>query len=283
MAWLIAVLTMLRRMLGPDGGDIALATAAGSLLQLTLAGILAGAAVGLWASCQVAARSARIPRQLVTVVAGLLTGALASISVLLVRGMPTGAIWVLALILGIAGAIGGALSTLRPQMIVYAGVVATLLNVFFFNVMQLNSSWLLRMFGADGTDAGNQSAGGYLAFTQALFAGVLGGYVAYRMMRREASAAGATPRWPLYLLAGGIPGLLWIVGDIITRVGASRLLTMASSDTAGDKLIQHGLGSSRLNTGLVLFFIGGITAMVAFGRTLPRRPDPAPAEADPPR
>ncbi|HCT79074.1 MAG TPA: hypothetical protein DGT23_21430, partial [Micromonosporaceae bacterium] len=93
MAWLIAVLTMLRRMLGPDGGDIALATAAGSLLQLTLAGILAGAAVGLWASCQVAARSARIPRQLVTVVAGLLTGALASISVLLVRGMPTGAIW----------------------------------------------------------------------------------------------------------------------------------------------------------------------------------------------
>jgi hypothetical protein len=263
VVWLVLVLAALRRSLVPDSGDLALATAAGSLLQLTLAGILAGAAMGLWAAGQLA----RAPRALVTVAAGLLTGVLASAAVLFVRGMPGGAVWILALALGLAGAIGGGLSALRPQVIVYAGVIATLVNLVFFNVMQLNSSWLLRVFGADGTDAGNQAAGGYLSFTQALVAGLLGGYVAYRVVRRGAPAS---LRWPFYLLAGGIPGLLWIVGDIITRIGVSRLLTLASADPDGDKVIMHSLGASRINTGLVLFFIGGLTAMIAFGRTLKR-------------
>ncbi len=271
--WLIAVLAMLRNYLAPTAGDVALATAAGSLLLLTLSGILAGAAVGLWAGAQVAARAVRVPQRLVTISAGLATGALASAAVLLVRGMPGGAVWVLALILGAAGAIGGALSVLRPQMMVTAAVVATLVNLFLFNVMQLNSSWLLKVFGADGTDAGNQAAAGYLSAAQALVAGLVGGYVAYRVMRREANAVGVSPRWPLYLLAGGIPGLLWIVGDLVTRLGTARLLTFASTDAASDRMIEQSLGASRLNTGLVLFFIGAITAMVAFGRTLPRKAD----------
>ncbi len=271
--WLIAVLTIVRNYLAPTSGDIALATAATSLLQLTLAGILAGAAVGMWVSGQVAKRAPRVPRQIVTVAAGLVTGALASASVLLVRGMPAGAVWVLALVLGFAGAVGGALSMIRPQMIVSAAVVSTLVNLFVFYFMQINSGWLLPLFGANGTQAADQAASGLLSGAQALLTGLIGGYVAYRVMRREARLVGATPRWPLYLLAGGLPGLLWIVGDLVTRVGTSRLLTLVSSDAGGDRLVQQGLGSSRLNTGLVLFFIGAITAMVAFGRTLPRKAD----------
>jgi MFS family permease len=271
--WLIAVLTIVRNFLAPTSGDIALAAAATSLLQLTLAGILAGAAVGIWVSGQVAARTSRVPRQVVTVAAGLITGALASASVLLVRGMPANAVWVLALILGFAGAVGGALSMIQPQIIVTAAVVATLVNVFLFNVMQVNSDWLLPIFGANGTAAADQAASGYLSAVQALVAGLIGGYVAYRVVRREARLAGVTPRWPLYLLAGGLPGLLWIVGDLVTRIGTARLLTLVSSDAAGDRLVQEGLGASRLNTGLVLFFIGAITAMVAFGRKLPRKTD----------
>jgi hypothetical protein len=262
VAWLVLVLAALRKSLAPGSGDLALATAAGSLLQLTLAGIVAGAAMGLWA----AAQFTRFPRPLVTVLAGLCTGVLASLAVLFVRGIPAEAMWVLALALGIAGAIGGALSALRPGTIVRAGVIATLVNLAFFNVMQLNSSRLLKIFGADGTDAGNQAAAGYLSFTQALLAGALGGYIAYRVVR----ASGLALRWPHYLLAGGIPGLLWIVGDLITRIGVARLFTLASVDPDGDKVIMHSLGSSRINTGLVLFFVGGLIAMIAFGRTLKR-------------
>ncbi len=262
VAWLVLVLVALRKSLIPDSGDLALATAATGLLQLTLAGMVAGGAMGLWAAGQVT----RMPRLAVTVIAGLLTGVLASAAVLFVRGMPTGAIWVLALALGLAGALGGALSSLRPEAIVRGGVIATLVNLAFFNLMQLNSSWLLKVFGADGTDAGDKAAGGYLSFTQALLAGLIGGYVAYRVTRR----AGLETRWPAYLLAGGIPGLLWIVGDLMTRVGVARLLTLASVDPNGDKLIMHSLGASRVNTGLLLFFVGGLTAMIAFGRTLKR-------------
>jgi hypothetical protein len=263
MAWLVLVLAVLRRSLIPHSGDLALATAAGALLQLTLAGMVAGGAAGLWAVGQIT----RAPRALVTVSAGLVTGILASLAVLFVRGMPSGAIWVLALALALAGAVGGGLSALRPNMIAYAGVLATLVDLIFFNVLQLNSSWLLKVFGADGTDAGNKSAAGYLSLTQALLAGLLGGYLAYRVVRRT---AGGEVRWPSYLLAGGIPGLLWIAGDIMSRVGVARLLTLASADPAGDRVIMSSLGASRINTGLVLFFVGGLTAMIAFGRTLKR-------------
>jgi hypothetical protein len=266
LAWLVLVLAVLRRSLIPHSGDLALATAASALLQLTLAGMVAGGAAGLWA----AGRFTRPPRALVTVGAGLLTGALASVAVLFVQGMPTGAVRVLAFVLSLAGAAGGGLSALRPNAIVYAGVLATLVDLVFFNVMQLNSSWLLRVFGADGTSAGDKAAGGYLSLTQALVAGLLGGFVAYLVVRRFSNG---TVRWPLYLLAGGIPGLLWIAGDIVTRMGVSRLLTLASADPAGDRLIIQGLGASRINTGLVLFFVGGLTSMIAFGRTLKRPQD----------
>lgn len=265
VAWLIAMLSVLRQFIGSASGDTALAMAAGSLLQLTLAGILAGAAMGSWSAV-------RFPnlklgtRYALPVLAGVLTGAPAGVAVLLVRGMPSGAVWALGLILGLSGAVGGGLSTIRPAVIVRAGVTSTLIAVIIFNLLQLYSSPLLRLFGADGTQAGNDAANGYLRTTQALVVGIVGGLIAFWIMRRE----GIT-RWPLYLLAGGLPGLLWIVGDIFTRIGSAKLLTLASTDAFGDRVIQHGLGSSRIITGMLLFFVGAMTAMIALGRTMPKK------------
>jgi hypothetical protein len=262
VAWLIAMLTVLRRFIEPSSGDTALATAAGSLMQLTLAGILAGAAMGSWAAARFQ-NLQRGTRYALPVLTGVLTGAVAGVAVLLVRGMPSGAVWTLALVLGLSGAVGGGLSTIRPAAIVRAGVTSTIVAVIIFNLLQLYSTPLLNLFGADGTQAGNDAANGYLRTTQALIVGVTGGLIAFWIMRRE----GVT-RWPLYLLAGGLPGLLWIVGDIFTRVGTAKLLTLASTDAFGDRVIQHGLGTSRIITGMVLFFLGAITAMIALGRTM---------------
>jgi hypothetical protein len=267
VAYLVVMLAVLRRFIEPASGDTALASAAGSLMQLTLAGILAGAAVGAWSSARFASTKG-ISRYLIAISAGVVTGALAGVAVLLVRGMPNGAVWTLAAVLGLSGAVGGALSTIRPAAIVRAGMTSTLTAVIFFNLLQLNSSPLLRFFGADGTGAGNESANGYLALTQALVAGIAGGLISFWLMRRE----GVT-RWPLFALAGGLPGLVWIVGDVFTRLGTANLLTLASTDAAGDRMIQYGLGASRINTGLVLFFIGAVTAIVALGRTLPKPAD----------
>jgi len=257
---LVAALTILRRALGQDGGDVALSIAYSALPLLTLAGITGGASVGHWIFC-------RYRRTVLSVAAGAVTGALASAAVLLVRGMPGSAVAVVAAVLAVAGALGGAMTAIRPIEIIRGGCAATLAALFTFILVAFNSSWLLEVFGADGTDAGVKAANGLLAGAQALTVGLVGGLIAFFVMRRSE----ATLRWPAYLIAGGMPGLLWIVADLFTRVGTARLLTLASSDTAGDQIIQSGLGVSRINTGLVLFFVGALTAMIAFGRTLPRK------------
>ncbi len=267
VAYLIAMLSMLRQFIDSANADIALATAASSLTLFTLAAIVAGAAMGAWSTSRFPNLSGGT-RYAVPVVAGVLTGAVAGAAVLLVRGMPTGAMWTLALILGLCGAVGGALSLLRPAAVVRAGTTATLTALVCFSVLQIFSSPLLRFFGADGTVAGNESANGYLRITQAMLMGILGGLFAFWVMRRE----GMT-RWQLFLLAGGMPGLVWILGDVFTRLGTAKLLTLASNDALGDRIIQHSLGGGRIVTGMLLFFLGSITAIIALGRTMPKKAD----------
>lgn len=260
IAMLIVVLSILRRSLSLGTGDLALSTAYSSLPLLTISGITAGASVGLWVF-------GRYGRTLFSVLAGAATGALASAAVLLVRGVPGAAVAVMAAVLALAGAIGGVLTAIRPIEIVRGGITATLMALLVFFLVAFNSSWLLRVFGDDGTQAARESANGLLAGAQALTVGILGGLIAFWVIRRSR----ATVRWPAYLLAGGMTGLLWIVGDLVTRIGTARLLALATSDTAGDQAFQRGLEYARINTGLVLFFVGAITAMIAFGRTLPKK------------
>lgn len=261
---LIATLSILRRLLEGIGGDLALAMASNAILLLTLAGITAGTACGLWA----AGHFRRVPRIAATVGTGAVTGALASAAVLLMGGMPTNAVAVVAAALALAGAVGGLIAAIRPDAIVRGGIAATLSVLVIFFVAAYNSTWLLRAFGADGTAPGNQAANGLLAGTQALTAGLVGGIVAFFVMRHDKRTRGVTVRWPGYVLAGGMPGLLWIVGDLFARIGTARLLTLASSDAAAEQMFQEGLSMGRINTGLVLFFVGSITALVVLGRTL---------------
>ncbi|HZM76739.1 MAG TPA: hypothetical protein VFC19_13485 [Candidatus Limnocylindrales bacterium] len=268
IALLIAALVVLRRSLSLDSGDVALVIAWGSLPLLTLSGISAGAAAGMWAVHVFG----RVPRIAASVLAGSATGVLASAAVFMLRGVPSSAILVLALALALSGALGGAIAAIRPAEIARGGVPATLAALLLFFVVAFNSSWLLPLFGADGTAAGNHSANGLLAGAQALLIGLISGFVAYFTIRRS----GAACRWPVYMLAGGLPGLFYIVADLFTRVGTTRLLSLAVSDTTVDRLVSTDLGAGRINTGLVLFFVGAITAMIAFGRTLkPADPDSA--------
>jgi hypothetical protein len=260
IALLIAALVVLRRSLSLDSGDVALVIAWGSLPLLTLSGISAGAAAGLWA----AQLFHRVPRIAASVIAGSATGVLASAAVFMLRGVPSSAILVLALALALSGALGGAIAAIRPVEIARGGVPATLVALLLFFVVAFNSSWLLPLFGADGTAAGNRSANGLLAGAQALLIGLVSGFVAYFTIKRSR----ATCRWPVYMLAGGLPGLFYIIADLFTRIGTKQLLGLATADTTVDRLISGDLGAGRINTGLVLFFVGAITAMLAFGRTL---------------
>jgi hypothetical protein len=79
--------------------------------------------------------------------------------------------------------------------------------------------------------------------------------------------------WPWYLLAGALPGLVLLIGYVVTRIGGAALLQLVSDFSPGDRFVVGYGNNARLSNALVVGFVGGIVAMIAVGRTL-RRPEP---------
>ncbi|GHJ45749.1 hypothetical protein Cs7R123_30910 [Catellatospora sp. TT07R-123] len=278
LAWLLLSLLVNRTAFTPGSADFNLALAAVALPGLVQASLVAGVAVSLFTTGWLDARGnapATGVRFAAGIGAGLFAGAVATSAALLVFGVPAGAGGVLALTVGLAGALGGALGAFSVRPLLRTGVIAALSVMVLAFVAHRFSDQLLRLFGDDGTPAGRYAANGWVAFTLSVVSGVTAGLLAFWRLRALSRQVGQTPRWPLYLLAGGAAGLMLAVAELFTRLGAPWLLSMASTDVTGDQLFESIAADSRLNTSLVVFFVGAITALVAFGRTLPK------ATADP--
>jgi hypothetical protein len=209
-------------------------------------------------------------RLAVTTVAGLVLG-LAAGGVILAAYGSGSAVRGLAVTTAAAGVIGGALAALPPVTAVAAGVTGMLV-VFGTNaVLTIFQPQLKTLFGAGDTVASQSAAAGWFSFTTALTGGIAAGLTAYLCLRRWAVA-----RWPAYLLAGAAPGLLYLVAELITRLGGAQLLRLASGFSSWDAFAISYLGENRINVALAVGFIGGIIAMIAFGRTLkPPADEPA--------
>jgi hypothetical protein len=276
LAWLVVALLFYRTAFTGGAGDYSVVLAAVLLPLVVQASLVAGAAVGLWSTLALGRRTPWAGhgpgRWAVGTAAGLLTGTLASGAILLAYGMSARAVGVVAIAVGLAGALGGALGAIRPARILAAGLSAALAVLVFLNVMALFSGSLLDVFGSDDTAAGRYAANGLLAGTIAFVAGLIAGLIAYWRVRRAVARSGEPAKWPIFLAAGAAAGLLLIVAEFCARVGVSQLLPLATGDIAADTEILSFIAASRLNTGLVVLFIGGITAMIAFGRTLPKSP-----------
>ncbi|MDI1460528.1 hypothetical protein QEZ54_06065 [Catellatospora sp. KI3] len=273
LAWLLLSLLVNRTAFTPGSMDFNLALAAVALPGLVQASLVAGVAVSLfttgWLDAHGKAPSTGV-RFAAGIGAGLFAGAVATSAALLVFGVPAGAGGVLALTVGLAGALGGALGAWSSRPLLRAGVIAALSVMVLAFVAHRFADPLLRFFGDDGTPAGRYAANGWVAFTLSLVSGITAGLLAFWRLRALSRQAGQAPRWPVYLLAGGAAGLMLAVAELFTRLGAPWLLSMASTDMTGDQLFEHMAADSRLNTCLVVFFVGAITAMVAYGRTLPK-------------
>jgi hypothetical protein len=279
MMWLIAALLINRVSLSGGSGDFNLVLAATGLPMLVEASVLAGVAVGLWTSGLLAERRAAFGRPLARlgsgVLAGLLTGAFASGAVLLAYGIPTSAAVVMAVAVGVAGGIGGGLGTLRPSVAIMSAIVAGLAVVLVRYVITQFNEELLDLFGggAGATAAERFSANGLLAGATALLMGIAAGLAGFVTLRRLTRKGGPALRWPVYLAVGGSAAIMLVIADLFGRIAVPMLLSMAAQDVSFDRLVQAVADSSRLNTFLVVFFVGSITSMIAFGRTLPRRAD----------
>ncbi len=79
---------------------------------------------------------------------------------------------------------------------------------------------------------------------------------------------GAGARWPAYLVAGAGPGLLLLLAEVIIRVGGRSLIDLAAALSEADAVAQTSLGTSRVDNAIWVLFVGALTALITFGRTL---------------
>jgi hypothetical protein len=93
------------------------------------------------------------------------------------------------------------------------------------------------------------------------------GVLAYAYLRRQRTG-GAPARWPAYLLAGALCGLLTALAELATRLGGAGLLRAASRVSEADGAYLDYLNTARVNRAMVILFVGAIVALMLFGRTL---------------
>lgn len=283
LIWLAGMLWTARATIR-SAGDAALAIffAAYSLPAVISASMVAGVAVGLAVVNRLAGLLRERPsaRSLVATGAGLLTGLMAAAIVTLSYGGGS-AIMVLGGTVAAAATVGGALASLRAATIVGASVVASI-GVFLLGVLfQAFRGGLLSLYGAGESEASQEGARGLFAATVALTSGLVAGYLSYRYLRRATRHAQPPPRWPAYLAAGAGAGLMLLLTEVIIRIAGAPVLSLARSLSEIDASGLAWQDSARINYGLVVLFAGAITAVIAFGRTLPR-PSARPAEAEEP-
>ncbi|MBO0867893.1 MAG: hypothetical protein J2P15_04955 [Micromonosporaceae bacterium] len=245
---------------------VAMSNAALALPGITTATLLAGAATALYTVGWIRNRRPELRARAVwaaSAAAGLSLGVVAGATILIGYGT-RGSILVLALTVAVAGTGGGLAAGPAPRGVVAAGLSAMLAQFLVGFALNLFQHPLLDLMGdGDGARA-HLAASARLALTESLVAGLVAGVVAFAHLRRQACGW----RFPAYLAAGATAGLLLLVAEPITRIGGAQLFDRVSGLSPADAAWQEMFASGRINQALVVLFVGAITALVLFGRTL---------------
>ncbi len=258
-------------------GIIAASLLAGATAGLAAAGRRTAtglAATGLAAAGHRAGRRAVARRALVGLAAGAGCGVIAAGVILFAYGANS-SVALLAITVGVAGLLGGAAAVLPPPVL--AAAIAATLGVFLIGViLNLFQSPLKSLLGAGDTVASQASAARLFSYAAAVVGGLVAGLVAFIYLRRR----GPGQKWPSYLIAGSAAGLLALVAEGLTQLGGGRLLSLVGNLSPADRAVLDYLIEARMERALIVGFVGGITAMIAVGRTL-RRPDESAPATDP--
>lgn len=271
LAWLLAMLSSSRQAIGgaPDGNPLTVIRAAHELPQVISASLIAGIAVGLvtgnlLARYAPAAFARPVPRLAVGAGAGVATGLLVATPILLgYDGLPS--ILVLSSAIATAAALGGLLAGVRHQTVVAAGASGAL-GVFVVGLVERAFEGNLRhLFGAGDSTESVVVATGWAVLTASLVAGLVAGVLGYLYLRRSGPAS---LRWPAYLVAGAMPGLLVLLAELVTRLGGARLFQLVSAASADDQAVLSYFNAARFNRALIVVFVGALIAIFLLGRTL---------------
>jgi iron complex transport system permease protein len=210
---------------------------------------------------------------------GLVLGLLGAVSIITINRDG----WVYAVVGGTVAAaatIGGALAGFRAPRVL-AAVCWASITVFAIGVLLNFVPWL-ELFGSGNSTSSQFGAASWFSLTQRVLGGLAAGLVSYWSLRRARRRAGGDDvRWPWYALAGAGPGLLLILGEGLARTAGARVLELAGKVSELETTVQQMLSGSRLNSALIVMFIGAVTAIIAVGRSMgPAPDDAAPDEAD---
>jgi hypothetical protein len=284
LGWLAAMVWSARGGISATLGT-AVTVAAVALPVLVSAALVAGAAVGLLALRPLDRRGAGRTgvRLLVATGAGLLLG-LAAALVLAVGFGDGPTAMVLAGTTAAAATVGGVVAGAGDGRVVGAVVCSGLAVIAVVSVLNRFQSDLLSLLGLGDTQQSQLSAFTWLTRGVALVCGLVAGLVAFgylRWTRRRPNGDNLSRPAPAHLLAGAGPGLLLLIAEVLTRTAGAPVLRLAGAVSEADRIAQNLVGAARVNTGLIVLFVGAFTALVAYGRTLgPTSPDPAP-DTDP--
>ncbi|MER7169481.1 hypothetical protein ABT336_25905, partial [Micromonospora sp. NPDC000207] len=276
LGWLAAMLWSTRGAISSaQAGVTAISLSAFALPGVISAALVAGAAVAL-ATVNLLARRGfdqATVRFVAAVGTGLLVGAGTAVAINLTYA-DTATTNVIAGTAAAAATIGGAVAGARSAAVAGAVVASTLGVLVFVVAFSLARDPLFDLFGGDRGQEALVSAARWVSRTESLLAGLLAGVIAFaylgwarrRAVRRDPTAT--APRWPAYLIAGAGAGLLLLVAEVVIRVGGRTLLDLAAALSEADAVAQTSLGTSRVDNGIWVLFVGALTCLILFGRTL---------------
>ncbi|MGC5306589.1 hypothetical protein [Micromonospora zamorensis] len=291
LGWLTAMLWSTREAINSAAAGVtAISLSAFALPGVISAALVAGAAVALAAGNLLARRYGdwATLRFAGAIGGGMLVGLGAALAINLtyIDTSPTN---VIAGTTAAAAIIGGAVAGARTAPAVGAVVTAALGTLIFVVAFSNARDPLFDLFGAGDSQESLVNAAKWVSRTESLVAGLLAGLLAFGYLtwaRRRAlrhDPAAPVLRWPAYLLAGAGPGLLLLLAEMIIRVGGRSLLDLASALSEADAVAQTSLGTSRVDNGIWVLFVGALTALIAFGRTLgPAHTDDEPDDSPEP-
>ncbi|BBH66262.1 hypothetical protein ACTI_29470 [Actinoplanes sp. OR16] len=265
IAWTAAMLWSARTTItGRVSAEMEVTSTAYALPGAVAADLVAGAAVALLVLTLIGARRTLGPsaRFAVATGAGLLTGLLSAIPVVTIN--TAGSLYaIVGGTVAAAATIGGALAGFRIPRVIAAAAFASI-GVFVLGfVLNLFQAPVLDLLGA-GDTASTANAAQWFSYGQAALSGLAAGLIAFFLLRRAEGAV----KWPFYALAGAGAGLVTVIGEILSRTAGSKVLELAGKVSELDKLAQQILSTARLNSGLIVLFVGAMTAMLAVGRTM---------------
>ena len=223
----------------------ALGAAAAALPGVVAATLVTGAAIGAAAGRRSRSAGGRL---LAGLALGTLFGLAAAAGIRFGYG-GAASIMVLAIAVGAASIVGGALAVL-PGEVLKAGLWGTtwvFVAGVIFGVLQPN---LVKLLGS-GEPANTRFVVG-----QSLVTGLVAAFCALRFLRVERNRV----LW--YLVGGALPGLVLLGAERVTRAGGSAVAQLVHGFRTESPALVEVSDSARLRHALVVLAVGGLIAML---------------------